>query len=122
MVYAAHPHPRRDLAQGPGARDHPILAATPVVIAWRNWYHGLAMVHRRTGAMVVGSLGRNGWVLIAGGALALGGVLSARTAAVVMVGAFVCEALGTILASRRWRADLPALGSPGAPGARSGAG
>lgn len=84
----------------------PILALTPIVIAWRNWYHGLAMAHRRTGAMLLGSLGRNGCIVLGAAALAAGGWFDHRSATALLVAAFACEAVGTILASRRWRSAL----------------
>jgi len=90
------------------AQAAPVLALAPLVIAWRNWYHGLAMVHRRTGAMLIGSLGRNGCVAFGALALAELGWFDHRTGAALLVAAFACEALGTILASRRWRAALAA--------------
>ncbi|MDA3961847.1 MAG: hypothetical protein PF961_13745 [Planctomycetota bacterium] len=83
-----------------------ILALAPITIAWRNWYHGLGIAHRKTGAMIIGSLGRNGCVAI--GAVSLGalGWLDHRSAAALMVAAFGCEALGTIIASHRWRSAM----------------
>lgn len=86
----------------------PVLALAPLVIAWRNWYHGLAMVHRRTGAMLMGSLARNGCVALGALALAEMGWFDHRTGAALLVAAFAFEAVGTILASRRWRAALAA--------------
>lgn len=88
------------------AEAAPILALAPLAIAWRNWYHGLAMAHRRTGSMAYGSLWRNGCVVVCALACSTLGILDHRSGAAIMVLAFAAEAVGTIVASRRWRTDL----------------
>lgn len=88
------------------AEAAPILALAPLAIAWRNWYHGMAMAHRRTGSMAYGSLWRNGCVVVCALACSGLGILDHRTGAAIMVLAFAAEAVGTIVASRRWRTDL----------------
>ena len=87
-----------------------VLVLMLPTIAWRNWYHGLSMVHKRTGAMLLGSVGRYATVLIVGGLLMFAGVLDHRFAALVLTLAFAAEAVGTKLGSQRWRAELGLTG------------
>jgi len=90
---------------------HVLLAmcAVPTIIAWRNYYHGLAMIHRRTVGMGIGGVARNSaafalsWAFLAAGWLGHPAV-----AAGVLVCAFTAEASAVILATWSWRRRLPA--------------
>jgi len=79
------------------------LLLCPVCIAWRNYYHGLAMVHRRTMAMAGGSVMRNAVVLIAAPVLMRFGAFNHVTAAAMLPLAFGAEAATVMLWSRTWR-------------------
>ena len=80
-----------------------VLCPVPLVIAWRNYYHGLALIHQRTLGMGVGGISRNvSTYLIAWGLLALG-LLNHASAAAVLVCGFSAEALAVTLSTRRWR-------------------
>ncbi len=92
---------------------HVLLAmcAVPTVIAWRNYYHGLALIHHRTIGMGIGGLARNATAfLLAWGLLAAGGLVHPAAAAAVLVCAFTAEAITVNLATRRWRGKLPCSG------------
>lgn len=79
-----------------------VLCLVPLVIACRNYYHGLAMVHHRTGSMALGGLARNGAILCCGGLFSVMGILDHRTAALLLVIAFAAEATTVFLATRSW--------------------
>ncbi len=82
-----------------------VLCPVPLVIAWRNYYHGLAMVHRRTAGMFVGGISRNATAyLCCWGLLAMGHLTSASAAAVLVCG-FFAEALAVIVYTRGWRRE-----------------
>jgi len=80
-----------------------VLLLVPVVIGWRNYYHGLAMVQRRTLAMAAGSVCRNVAILAAAGALvALGGYNHVAATAMLVFG-FTAEATTVFLLTKYWR-------------------
>lgn len=82
------------------------LVLVPSVIAWRNYYHGLALVHRRTASMVIGGLARNGSILMVGLLLLATGRLTHWSAASLLVVAFAAEGFTVMLSTRAWRAEL----------------
>jgi len=88
-----------------------ILALSPAVVAWRNHYHGLAMVHRHTGAMAAGGVMRNVAIWLGCLLMLELGWLEHRVAAALLVLGFASEALTVIIGSRRWRAELRRTGS-----------
>jgi len=89
-----------------------VLCAVPAAIAWRNYYHGLALIHHRTVGMGVGGLARNATAcLLAWGLLRLGWLSHAAVCAGVLLCAFCAETVAVILWTRRWRR---AGGEPGA--------
>ncbi len=84
------------------------MCAVPTVIAWRNYYHGLALIHHRTVGMGIGGLARNITAfLVAWGLLAAGWLVYPAAAAAVLVCAFTAEATTVNLVTRRWRSKLP---------------
>lgn len=68
------------------------LIAVPVVIAFRNYYHGLAMVRRRTVAMAAGGVARNLVIVLCGPVLLALGWYNHVAAAAMLVTGFVAEA------------------------------
>jgi hypothetical protein len=92
------------------------MCFAPLVVTWRNYYHGLTMVHRRTGGMMVGGLARNASVLLCAPALVALGLYDHVAAAGMLVLAFAAEAAAVFLCTRRWRGDL--LAAEPAPDAR----
>jgi hypothetical protein len=87
---------------------HPLLIV-PMAIALRNYYHGIAMVHRRTASMAIGSAMRNLSVLIAAAVLFRLGLYNHVAAAGMLGLAFIAEATTASILIRRWR-----IGEPGA--------
>ncbi len=73
------------------------LCLVPLIICWRNYNHGLAMVRRRTGLMFAGGIMRNVSVLACAALLTMAGGYNHVTAAAMLPVAFGAEALtGTI--------------------------
>ena len=84
-----------------------VLCPVPLVIAWRNYYHGLALTHHRTLGMAVGGISRNvATYLAAAGLLVLGRFNHAAAAAVLVCG-FTAEALMVTVSTWRWRRRQP---------------
>lgn len=80
-----------------------VLCPVPLVIAWRNYYHGLALTHHRTLGMGIGGMSRNvATYLVATGLLALG-LFNHVAAAAVLVCGFSAEALTVTLSTWSWR-------------------
>ncbi|MBN1675557.1 MAG: hypothetical protein JXR37_31235 [Kiritimatiellae bacterium] len=75
-----------------------ILCLVPLVVAVRNYYHGLALVSRRTVSMGVGSLCRNGLIYLAAWAAYAQGALDHLWAAMILVFGFTAETAGVVLA------------------------
>jgi hypothetical protein len=82
-----------------------VLILVPCVIAWRNYYHGLALVHRRTTSMAIGGLARNASIIVIGGIFLMTGLLTHWTAAGLLLAAFTAEAVVVMLNTRTWRAE-----------------
>jgi hypothetical protein len=82
------------------------LVLAPLVVTWRNYLHGLTMVHRRTAGMAAGGLARNASVLICAPLLTALGLYNHVAAAAMLVVAFAAEAGATMFFTRRWRAEL----------------
>ncbi len=85
------------------------VALWPAIMAWRNYYHGLAMVHRRTLSMAVGGILRNTTVIISCAALCAMREFNHVTASFMIVFGFASEAATVTVLVRRWResGDLP---------------
>ncbi|MFO8009109.1 MAG: hypothetical protein R6V05_15395 [Candidatus Brocadiia bacterium] len=82
------------------------LCLVPLIICWRNYNHGLAMVRRRTGLMFAGGIMRNVSVLVCAALLAAAGGYNHVTAAAMLPVAFGAEALtGTIYRKLRHPED-----------------
>jgi hypothetical protein len=93
-----------------GAQGHTLLMAldalwllclVPIVLAWRNYHHGLALVEHRTLPMAVGGVARNGSILVLGIALLATGLLNHRTAAALLVTGFIFESVVVVVMRRR---------------------
>ncbi len=85
-----------------------VMLLVPPIVGFRNYFHGLAMVDRRTGAMAAGAFARNLAAIVCGGALLSLGWYNHVAAAAVCVTAFAAEAATMFLltwARRRPSAD-----------------
>jgi hypothetical protein len=82
------------------------LCLVPVVIGLRNYFHGLAMVHRRTLSMTAGSLMRNVAIVAVGAALLHLGAYNHLGATATLIVGFSAEAFTVFLGTRGLRADL----------------
>jgi hypothetical protein len=91
------------------------LLPVPAVVGWRNFFHGLAMVHHRTFIMGVAALNRNLVTAIGGLAFLSAGQLTPTTVGLVMLGGFVAEAL-TVTPWRRWKTPGGRRAGPGRAG------
>lgn len=69
-----------------------VMAPTPFVIGFRNYFHGLAMVNRRTGIMGFAGLSRNLATLFGSFLFLQYGLLNVYTAALIVISAFFAEA------------------------------
>jgi hypothetical protein len=84
-----------------------VMCAVPALVAWRNYYHGQALIHHRTVGMGIGGLARNSAALLLSWGLLQAGWLGYPTvAAGVLVCAFVAEASAVVLATSGWRREL----------------
>lgn len=83
-----------------------VLIPVPAIIAWRNYYHGLALVHRHTGSMAAASVVRNLSIIVFGALFASWGILNHATGASLLVIAFAAEATSAYLLTRGWRIEL----------------
>jgi len=83
-----------------------VLVLVLPIVALRNYYHGLAMVHRRTGAMVAGGVMRNLAILAFAVLLTVLGWYNHLWAAGVLAAGFGAETLTVIALTRKWRRDL----------------
>jgi hypothetical protein len=82
------------------------LCLVPAAICFRNYYHGIAMVHRRTGGMAVGSVMRNLSVLVLAALLTAVGWYNHVWAAAMLVVGFASEATTVMLWTRGWRQEV----------------
>ena len=81
-----------------------VLLLVPPVVGCRNYFHGLAMVRRRTGSMAAGATMRNVSILACAPVLLRLGWYNHVTAAAMMVTGFAAEAATVgLLALRRRR-------------------
>lgn len=72
------------------------MCLLPATVAWRNYFHGLALVNRRTGPMGLGGLMRNLATYFAAWALFRLGGLTHVSAALILVLGFVAETVTVI--------------------------
>lgn len=78
-----------------------VLCLVPLAISLRNYYHGLALVSRRTRSMAVGGILRVGAIALASWSFAAIGVLDHVWAAVALLSGFVVEAVTVLVLARR---------------------
>jgi hypothetical protein len=83
-----------------------VMCLTPLVVTFRNYFHGMAMTHRRTGSMIVGGLARNGSILAVASALLAAGWYNHVTGAGMLVLGFGAEAAAVCAVTSRWRNEL----------------
>ncbi len=82
-----------------------ILCLIPILVSWRNYYHGLALISHRTFGIGVGGVCRNLVTFaLAWAALKLG-VLDHVVGAGVLACAFLVDGLAVMLATRTWRRE-----------------
>lgn len=89
-----------------------VMCVLPVLVAFRNYFHGLAMIDRRTGPMGAGAVVRNLATYGASALLLAAGALNHATAAAIMTLGFLGETLVVIFwhpVARRARAALAFL-------------
>jgi len=68
-----------------------VMCLMPVVIVYRNYFHGRLMHLRRTAGMAYGSMSRVGVILLLAGIAFEAGALTHTTAALILVVGFVVE-------------------------------
>jgi hypothetical protein len=83
-----------------------VLVFVPPIIAWRNYFHGLTLIHRRTGGMTAGSFMRNVAILATAWLLTALGWFNHVAAAGTLVVGFAVEALTVTLVTRGWRRQM----------------
>ncbi len=83
-----------------------VLVLVPLATAWRNYFHGLAMVHRRTWVMFAGALMRNLSILACAATLTAAGLYNHLWAAGMLAVGFGSEAITVMLFTRNWRRDI----------------
>ena len=90
-----------------------VMCVLPAMVAFRNYFHGLAMVDRQTGPMGAGAVMRNVATYgVSAALLAIGG-LNHVTGAAILVAGFLAETLVVIFwhpvirRTRAFLADLP---------------
>jgi len=96
-----------------------VMCLLPAMIAWRNYYHGLAIINRKTGPMGLASIMRNAATYAMAATLFAAGWLNHVTAASVLVAGFLAETLTMIYwqtLTRRVRRALAILPWPAAGG------
>jgi progressive ankylosis protein len=84
-----------------------VMCLIPGIIAWRNYYHGLALIHHRTVGMSVGGIARNSIAYLACWLLLRTGTLNHYSAASVLCFSFIAEAIAVIIWTRSWRINRP---------------
>ena len=77
-----------------------IMCALPVLIVWRNYYHGILMVRQRTNGMALGGVLRVGGIALLAQSLSFLGWLDHRSAALVLLCGFLIEALTVAMTVR----------------------
>jgi len=80
----------------------PLLLA-PVVVAWRNYYHGIAMARQRTTVMGLASIARNVAIYGVGMAYVATQSLGPVTAGSLIIVGFATEGLIAMLYVKRWK-------------------
>jgi hypothetical protein len=78
-----------------------IMCALPSLIIFRNYFHGLLLVQRRTGGMATGGVLRVVGIYLLAYGLFSHGLLDHRTAAATLLAGFAIEALVVLNAARR---------------------
>lgn len=70
-----------------------LLLVVPAILMVRNYFHGILIVRKRTGAMALGSVARVAAIAGTSALLLLSGLLDARTAILGMIAGFGAEML-----------------------------
>jgi hypothetical protein len=73
-----------------------VMCLLPVMLSWRNYYHGLAMINRQTGPMGLGAVMRNLATYGLSAALFAAGWMNHVTGAAILVTGFLAETLTVI--------------------------
>ncbi len=89
-----------------------IMCALPTLIVFRNYFHGLLLVQRRTLGMATGGILRVAGILVFSQALLRVGALNHVTAALILLSGFAIEALVVMRAGTR---PLPQETAPSQP-------
>lgn len=93
--------------QALGEQAFLVACAIPLVMGWRNYYHGLALAHRRTTSMGLAAITRNIAVYAVSALLLRGGHLNAATAMAALISGFFSEVIWMMIMTARWRRALP---------------
>jgi hypothetical protein len=80
-----------------------VLCLTPLIISFRNYWHGLLLASHRTAGMAGGAVGRIGTIALASWALWSVGWLNHASAAAVLLGGFAAEGLVSAAYARHRR-------------------
>jgi hypothetical protein len=90
------------------------LCFIPLAVMMRNYYHGRAMIERRTIGMGIGGISRNGTIIAGSAVLYALGWLNHLTAAALLAAGFAAEAIGVAVVVRMKRepVDVPELSEP----------
>ena len=78
-----------------------VLSLMPILIVWRNYYHGQLMVLRRTGAMAIGGIMRVAGMYVLAQLAFNAGLLNHVMAATILILGFLFESVVGLLAVRR---------------------
>lgn len=84
-----------------------VAALLPLAMGWRNYYHGLALAHRRTTSMGFASIMRNVVIYLLGSLFLHFELLNAATAMSLLLSGFLTETVWMIFMTHKWRRTLP---------------
>jgi hypothetical protein len=84
-----------------------VACLLPLGMGWRNYYHGLALAHRRTTSMGFASIMRNVVIYLLGALLLHFEFLNAGTAMSLLLSGFLTETAWMIFMTSKWRRALP---------------
>lgn len=73
-----------------------VMCALPLMVAWRNYYHGVAIINRKTGPMGLSAVMRNVMTYVLSAGLFAAGWINHITAAAILVIGFLAETLTMI--------------------------
>lgn len=81
-----------------------VMCLLPVVVNFRNYFHGLALIRRTTGRMGVGAIFRNVATYVLAALFFYTGLLNHVTATLILIAGFVAETLAMVAGPHLGRA------------------